>query len=229
MPFEQIMNEIIKNSPFLIPIAIIVTIFIIIIFTVIMMEKKRTQAVKNLAMGSGLSWIGDADERFIERLSGFKLLSKGHSKKAYNVVSGRYANRRWKYFDYKYTVGGGKSSSTYNLTVAAVEMEQDMPSFALRNENIFHKLGDILGFKDIDFESHPSFSDNYLLKGDDEEALRELFATHILSYFESKEIRYNIEAYADKMIIYLEKRVSVSDYRKFIDDTSNIAKLFLRM
>jgi len=225
MPIDEILSEIFEIWPVFLVIAVVV----IIVMIVVLSEKKRTKKLKNMTLGSGLHWIENPDEDFIEKNSGFKLFSMGHSRKIYNVSRGRYSNRRWHYFDYKYTTGGGKSSNTFNMTVALVDLEQELPSFVLQDENIFHKIGEILGFKDIDFETHPSFSNNYRLKGDDEDAIRELFSTHILSHFESKEIKYTIEVCSDKMIVYLEKRIPVNDYRQFIEDAANIAKLFLRI
>ena len=61
-------------------------------------------------------------------------------------------------FDYKYTVGGGRSSHTYNQTVAYIkDMKVSLPFFTLGPENFFHKVGSVFGYKDIDFSSHPLF------------------------------------------------------------------------
>jgi len=34
-------------------------------------------------------------------------------------------------------------------------------------ESFFHRIGDVFGFKDIDFDEEPGFSGCYLLKGND--------------------------------------------------------------
>ena len=56
----------------------------------------------------------------------------------------------------------------------------------MRSENIFDKIGGALGFQDIDFESHPTFSSMFVLKGDNEPAIRDFFTPEILEFFETK-------------------------------------------
>ena len=46
------------------------------------------------------------------------------------------------------------------------------------------KLCEMLGLKDIDFDSHPQFSKDYLLKGADEAAVRRCFHPAVLTFFE---------------------------------------------
>jgi len=40
-----------------------------------------------------------------------------------------------------------------------------LPFFELKPENTFHKIGQVFGYQDIDFEAFPNFSKGYLLRG----------------------------------------------------------------
>ena len=51
-----------------------------------------------------------------------------------------------------------------------------VPRFALTREGLLHRVGAALGFQDIDFDEDPEFSKRFVLKGDDEHAIREIFA-----------------------------------------------------
>ena len=89
-------------------------------------------------------------------------------------------------FDYRYTVGGGKNSQTFNQTVVYFEPSNlNLPFFSLRPEHLLHKLIEAFGYQDIDFGNHPTFSSKYLLRGPDELALRNLFSDALLSFYEA--------------------------------------------
>ncbi len=61
-----------------------------------------------------------------------------------------------------------------------------MKNFSFDSESFFHKIRNIIGYKDIDFDTHPNFSKNYLLNGEDENAIRNVFNEGVLYFFENK-------------------------------------------
>jgi len=70
------------------------------------------------------------------------------------------------------------------------------------------------------------FSKKYLLKGSDEQAIRNIFVSHILNYFEQKTNVHNIEADGDKFVIYgYCKRVKPEDFQKFLFEISGAARM----
>jgi len=58
-----------------------------------------------------------------------------------------------------------------------------LPTFSLRPESFFHKIGAAIGMQDIDFEEHADFSDNFVLTGDDEQLVRQFFDNGLLNEF----------------------------------------------
>ncbi|MCP4455254.1 MAG: hypothetical protein GY809_27660 [Planctomycetes bacterium] len=63
--------------------------------------------------------------------------------------------------------------------------ETSLPVFQLYREGLFQKIADKFSKKDIDFEGYPIFSDKYVLKGGDEQAVRALFSPEVLLHFEN--------------------------------------------
>lgn len=45
------------------------------------------------------------------------------------------------------------------------------------------KIGAAIGFQDIDFDNHPEFSRSFVLKGENEQAIRHFFDTKMLELF----------------------------------------------
>jgi len=86
----------------------------------------------------------------------------------------------------------------------------------LRPEGLMHKIGSLFGYQDIDFDSHPNFSKHYLLRGSDEEAIRELFDDDLLSFFETQE-KVCVEADGHDLIIYRQrKRIEPDTVQEFL-------------
>ncbi len=167
------------------------------------------------------------DPNLLDRLKGFHLFSQGHSKKIANVLMGKAGALDVAVFDYAYTTGGGKHSQHWRQTVIFFERDDmSLPKFTLRPENIFHKIGQVFGYKDIDFDSHPEFSKRYLLRGENEEAVRATFGDEARSFYES-DLKLSTEAAGPQLIHYRSgKRVSPDQISEFIKQGVRVLTLF---
>jgi hypothetical protein len=205
----------------------ILTVAGLIIFAAWFYEKKRTEALQRIADALNFSFEHKGDELLLAMHNNFDLFSKGRSKKISNVMHGSSGDMEITIMDYKYTVGSGKNSTTYSQTLIVVQSKYlQLPSFTLSPENIFHKIGGIFGYKDIDFNSHPKFSKQYLLRGDDEEAIRNTFNDELLEFYE-KNKALNTESDYDKFIYYrAAKRLAPKDIQAFIQEGINLYGLF---
>ncbi len=191
-------------------------------------DKKRRDGLEAASLKAGFSFDVEPHEDLMSPLESFNLFRVGYSKIVSNVMKGKINHVFWTIFDYKYTIGGEKDSRAYSQTVAYAQIDgANFPMFSLGHEESFHKIGDMLGAKDIDFKDNQRFSDKYLLKGSDEAAVRAVFKPHVQRFFEKKKERVNVEAFGDKIIIYRDKDgVGPAGLSRFIDDASNILRLF---
>ncbi|MDH5643014.1 MAG: hypothetical protein OEY63_02345 [Gemmatimonadota bacterium] len=211
----------------LIVVAGIVTVIGLIIAAVIWADKKRTEAISALADRLNFSFQKDPPLALETDLSHFHLFSQGHSRKIKNVLIGLAGDIGVYVFDYKYTTGGGKSSHTWNQTVMLFRSEgMQLPEFALRPENFFHRIGQVFGFQDIDFDSHPVFSKNFLLRGEDEVRVRTIFNESVLSYYDNR-LKISTEGRGTDLIYYQHaKRKSPDQLEEFIRDGVQVLTLF---
>jgi carbonic anhydrase len=60
-----------------------------------------------------------------------------------------------------------------------------LPTYQLTLETGIDKIAEKLGVQDLDFESHPKFSRNFLLQGEDEAAVRAFFTPELLQLHET--------------------------------------------
>jgi hypothetical protein len=177
---------------FLPVVATIVFLFaIIILFVVIFLyqrkkERERAQQLQAVAGQLGWSFAEEAPLNMIPGLDHFTLFSHGHSKQIKNMMYGEASGIKAAVFDYVYVTGAGKNRQTHYQTVVYLEPGNlNLPHFSLRPEGFFTKIMTAFGYQDIDFGQRPEFSRQYILRGQDELAIRQTFNDRMLAFFES--------------------------------------------
>jgi len=163
--------------------------------------RKRTEACQAQASAMGLGFAETADE-LIERLGDFALFKRGRRKRTRNALTGDAGDVKISIFDYQFTTGRGKHKRNHRQTVVLLESANvQAPSFSMREQGFFDKVGKAFGFQDIDFTSHPIFSKMFVLQGPDEEAVRRFFTPSLLEFFETQH-KVNVEGGAGRVMIY---------------------------
>jgi len=192
-------------SDFIVPIAffgVFIAIALIAVLCSRHFENQRKEAISKIAEGLGLTFYPDGDPNLQSQMTGFKLFNSGRSRKLYNMVHGQADGVDLAIFDYRYTTGSGKNSSTHHQTVVFIgAADLNLPQFSIAPETFFAKVGSFFGFEDIDFESHPKFSDSCYLTGADEDAIRETFRPEVLEFFEANP-GITTDAYGRSFIFY---------------------------
>lgn len=148
-------------------------------------EKERTQAMQATAAHLGWQFTPAAPWNMIPWLDRFALFSQGHSKQIKNFMYGEAEGVKAAVFDYVYVVGSGKNRSTYLQSVVYLEPQNvTLPVFSLRPEGFIQKMLTAFGYQDIDFGQRPEFSRQYILRGQDEPAIRAAFGDRLLDFYE---------------------------------------------
>jgi hypothetical protein len=149
--------------------------------------RRRTEALGAAAQRMGWGFRETVPFETIPDLDRFELFRTGHSKKLRNLLTSPPGEPRAVVFDYTYETGGGKSRATHHQTVFyATGGHLALPVFSLRPEHFFHRVASIFGYQDIDLERRPVFSRAFLLRGQDEAAVRAAFIDPVVDFFEQK-------------------------------------------
>ncbi|MGB3492520.1 MAG: hypothetical protein WBA57_07320 [Elainellaceae cyanobacterium] len=157
---------------------------------------------------------------------GFSLFSNGRSRKASNILKGRVGSATIYLFDYCYRTGSGKNSHTHRFTVALIQSETfHLPEFRLQPEHFLHKVGNVLGFRDIDFDHEPEFSKTYLLNGSDEEHIRQIFNYRVISFYNNQQ-RVCTEGLGDMLLYYVRRQYPVKEWPNFLTQAKEAANAF---
>ena len=192
-------------------------------------QKKRAEAMERIAGELKLVFTPEGDETVMSEHAAFHLFSQGRSRKIRNLLRGTVRDSNISIFDYQYTVGVGKHRHTWSQTVISLQLQgRNLPAFTMRPENVFHKLGSMMGYQDIDFEINPVFSKKYLLRGPDDAAIRSVFTSRVLMFFES-EPGLCVEADGRKLIVFRHSvRAKPETLRESVEKGVQIAGLFQR-
>jgi len=214
-------------TEFTLPLIVVLALVVGVGFMVAQRQSKaRREALAKRAMLFGLTFIESTPVEELEGLS-LHLFEQGSSSAAANAMSGRYRGADLVAFDFEYTTGSGKNRTTHNQTVVLFRPLADrLPRFEMRPEHLFHRIGQIFGYQDIDFPQHEGFSKKYLLRGEDERAVREAFRTYILDHFQNNP-GWSLESNGDALLVYRHgKKVKPEEYQKFMDEVAEIREMF---
>jgi hypothetical protein len=205
-------------------IAAVSAVFVAVVAYAILAEQKRKKLVEEGARALKLDHspaLTGSDKLLFD---GFALAQIGRARAATSATTADSGDLRIVIFDYQYTVGSGKNSSTRSYAVVmAISPQLQLPQFSLVPETFAHRVADFFGFKDIDFEEDAPFSDQFLLKGEQEGAIRSFFTsarrTRLVALGPVQ-----IEATGNCVIVYRSgKQRNADDLRGLLEIGFNVA------
>ena len=191
--------------------------------------RERTEHLRAVANLLGWQFGQEAPMDWIPGMNNFGLFNSGHSKQINNIMYGHTNGVKAALFDYTYTTGSGKNQSTHYQSVVYFESrELKLPVFSLRPENFMHKLISALGYQDIDFGNRPAFSSQYLLRGNEEIAIRSTFHDALLAFYESHP-GVSTDGGGNQIFIFREGHHTPPDQiRAFIDWAAALQNIYPR-
>lgn len=139
------------------------------------LEQQRREALSALAASLGWRFDPSKDTRHDDEYAHFEIFRRGHSRAAYNTltgsveIDGRAYAAKMGDFTYKVTSSSGKTTTTttYNFSYAILHLPfRGVPDLLIRREGIFDRIAGAIGFDDIDFESE-EFSRRFCVKSSD--------------------------------------------------------------
>ncbi len=194
-------------------------------------ERRRTQALEAAAMQVGLAFSVQEEPLPAGQEAGLHLFTAGHGRRARNLMRGGAGGMETVVFDYRYVTGGGKNQSTHDQTVAAFRLTgAALPAFTLGPETFVHRIAEHFGYQDFDFEAHPEFSRRYVLRGQDESAVRNLFAPALIDFFETltgENRRWSVEGSGEWLLVFHSERpIKPAELPEFLQQTAAVAAAF---
>lgn len=152
-----------------------------------MVHPYRERNMAALAHKLGFQFHAEDDYGIATQLQDFRLFSQGRGKSIDRIMRKQDGLMDFDIaiFDYSYKMWGSsaKDKRVHQTVFFLQSAKLGLPELWLQPETLAHKLGELLGFTDIDFVRFPKFSGNYRLTGGDEEYIRHHFTDEVLNYF----------------------------------------------
>mgnify|MGYP001765424946 CR=1 FL=1 len=194
-------------------------------------NKKRRESIEGLAAEMGFNFQAD-DKIFTQQLESmgrFELFSKGRSRKAMNILRSKRKDYEVTLFDYRYTTGSGRSSQTHYQTIALFSLESsEFPQYILRPRSLLDKVVAKFGMKEIDFSQRPEFSKKYIVRGNDETAIKRVINDAVQTHFKQQN-KLTSEANGNQFLIYrTDYRVKPEELRTFLENATQVLELIRR-
>lgn len=192
-------------------------------------ENKRVEKLEAIVSRLGLSFRRKATDTDSNLLANARLANRGRRRTIANVIEPQSGGERFIAFDFSYTEGTGKRATTYTQTVIRLDLPgMTLPSFEATPENFLTKLAQGVGFRDIEMDGRSAFNRLFRLKGQDEEAIREVFTPLILNYLEQPQSRnLCLEGAGDRLLVYrLNRRPKPEELEAFLEEGKTLLNLF---
>ncbi|MGY2975396.1 hypothetical protein ACVWYZ_001321 [Thermostichus sp. MS-CIW-37] len=170
------------------------------------LEKKRREALEQVARSLGMSFSAELPEGIRSRLlqAGFELFQRSGAR-FYNSMFKRLNDgTEIAIFDYSWKASRRRRRERgYYFSVFWAYCEDlRLPHFRLHPEvPLFHDVAKAFGMQDINFENHPDFSRRYLLRGEDEAKIRLRFHPSFLNFLEQHPPCY-AEGFGPQLVIW---------------------------
>lgn len=191
---------------------------------------QRQKRLRNLATEKDYEYSSLVDWNTIY-LKKFHFFEIRPIERKYNCLKGTFEdlNVSWEIADVTFNEGQAFTAETFNTTLMVLKLNKKIPIFTMEKEAVLEKLFDrvmaFTGYKDINFEMYPNFSNKFLLMGNNESEIRSFFTDKIVRFFENNQI-YHLESNGEAIIIFDKIKLARTDETiAFIDYAKELATL----
>jgi hypothetical protein len=160
----------VENLPSILMFVGIAALVVVVAVISHRIEKQRIAVMASFARAMGLDYFPDRDSDFPEAQN-HKWFQQGHSRYTKHRIEGIREIRDERFVvkmgEHHWTTGSGKHKQHHSHGYLLIRPTWPaLPNLEIRREHFFDKIGDALGFDDIDFES-AEFSRKFMVKSTD--------------------------------------------------------------
>ncbi|MBM4036305.1 MAG: hypothetical protein FJ291_31605 [Planctomycetes bacterium] len=217
--------------PGIVIIAIVAFIAIAIVAAVLghLREKKRREAFATLARRLGLAFTPGRDTTLPLRYGFLDALRQGSNRYAFNILHGNHQGYPVAVFDYHYETHstnskGQRQTHHHYFSFFVLEQARNFPELRIYPEGFWQKLGQMIGFEDIDFESL-EFSKAFCVRSKDRKFAYDVCHTRMMEYLlQHRDLSLEIENTA--VALSFGKRLKPEEIPERLNQLVQIVNLF---
>lgn len=197
----------------------------------VMLARKRREAFAALARSLGLEYNPSNDESVDERYPFLDRLGEGSNRFAFNRISGVYRGHDVLIFDfhyetYSYSRKGGRRTHHHYFSFFVLHVADEFPELTITREHVFAKIGQFLGFDDIDFES-AEFSSAFSVRSKNKKFAYDICHARMMEYLlDNRDL--SIEMEANCISLVFSRRLAPDRVQPNLDRLVEIRELIPR-
>lgn len=203
---------------------VFIAFFILLMVYSIIEAQRRRKEMQAYASSKGLQFTSGKYRDLDRRFPLFSCLRRGHGRYASNVIIGELEKFPVCMFDYRYKTGSGKNETTHNFSAVILDTEMPLRPLFIRQENFFDKVGEFIGFDDIDFESQ-EFSKKFYVKSPDKKWAYDIIHQKTMEYLLLAP-KFTIEFQGSNIIAYRDRRFSINDFETAVTVIQDLVRMF---
>ena len=124
-------------------------------------------------------------------------------------------NAQWEIADIVFDEGALLALEVYQTTVQVIRLPTSIPKFIIDKEGLFDKIFNRVkvlsgASGDINFKKNKSFSNKFLLSGENEDEIREYFTDDLIQFLDENEI-HHIESNGEALMIFKYLHIAKTD------------------
>ena len=212
-------------------IFIILGVALVIIIAVLahLREKKRREAFQALATQYGFRYSAARDHDIPQRYGFLDKLRQGSGRYAYNTLAGDYEGHPVQVFDYHYETHstdskGRRQTHHHHFSFFILQLPKAFPELRIYPEGFFSKVGQMIGFDDIDFES-VEFSRAFCVRSTDKKFAYDVCHARMMEYLlQDRDLSLEIEGPC--LAMSFNRRLQVEEIPGRLDQLVAIRNLF---
>jgi hypothetical protein len=165
-------------------------------------QRERSRRMRAAANLMGFDYVHQGNKKYHQQFAPFSLFQSGGGRAAANVLEGAVGHWRVHLFDFRYVISTGHSAHSYWQTVVLLPTGGvGLPEFYLGPKAFYHNLFKLFGYQGISLDEHEAFTKAYVLRGQEVEAIRQVFNEVAIDRLTS-DPTWTVEVKAGQFIAY---------------------------
>ncbi len=179
---------------------------------------RRQKELQNVALANDAQFLPEVSWD-IFRYKKFNYFKTRPIEYKINSTYGRYPELgvKWEFCDLIFNEGVLTAREVYHCSILLIHLPFDIPEFVLEKEGFFDRITQRLHLQeDLNFNEFKHFSDQFLLRGGDETAIRAFFEPALIEFLDQGEL-YHIESTGNALVLFREMRfVSPNELQRML-------------
>jgi hypothetical protein len=131
-----------------------------------------------------------------------------------NSVSPKNKTSNWDILDIKFEEGAYLAAEEYKTTLGLIRFPFPIPKFTIEKKVFPEKFINLADHKDIDYVIYHNFSDDFIVKVDNEEELDQFLTPELRDLIENCEVIHHLESNGEAILLFTDnlRLASVKQY-----------------